>query len=162
MALYTNGSPGPASPATPPTPVKDISGRKLAKRLHKGMSPTFAALLAHDLEAGKVVLHRLTRSQARALTGASLGYVATVARLTPEERQQVQRGHLSLASLHNKPKSDSFKTFANATKEVEAELGHADITVGDFVDRVFAKLGDGVLAAALDRYTQPRFAFAAE
>jgi hypothetical protein len=155
MALYTNGSPGPASPATPPTPVKDISGRKLAKRLRRGMSPVFAALLAHDMETGRVRLHRLTRQQSCSVTGASWGYTSTLARATEEEVERVKRGELSLSALHNKPKSDPFKALANASNEVEAELGDESITVGDFIDRVFAKLGDGVLAAALDRLTAP-------
>jgi hypothetical protein len=159
-----NGSPPPASPAFPSAaPVRDVVGKKLARRLRKGLSPAHRALLAHDLETGECWLHGLTRRQACALTGASLGYATTLAKASAEEIERVKRGALALSQLHNKPKSDAFKAFTRATKEVEAEFGDADdIAVGEFVDRVFAKLGDGVLAAAFDRYTAPRFSFAAE
>jgi hypothetical protein len=152
-----DGQPTPASPAEPPSPlIRTIDGRKLARRLHKGLSPTHAALLAHELETGTCRLHRLSRRQACSFTGASWGYVATLARASEEEIERVEKGTLALSELHNTRKSDPFKALANAMNEVEAELDDDEsITVGEFIDRVFAKLGDGVLAAAFDRLTAP-------
>ena len=42
---------------------KTIVGRRLSRRL-KDIPPDFRALLAHELVAGDVVLHRLTQAQA--------------------------------------------------------------------------------------------------
>jgi hypothetical protein len=61
----------------------------------------------------------MTAKQARALSRASLGYAATVANLTPDERERVERGAISLAKLHRQPRS----------------LGDAEL------DRVIARVG---------------------
>jgi hypothetical protein len=121
--------------ARPPAPTKTISGHKLS-RCH--MSPARRALLAVDIAAGKVVVDDLTRAQARALTGASVGYVHTAAELTPAQREQVECGLLSLSAIHNGSPTDAA------------------------IDRFVAKAGANRVMAALDRYTQPRFAFVAE
>lgn len=131
-------SPPPNPSATSASPVRDISGRKLRARLRKGLNPTHRALLAHELETGTVRLYPLPRRQACMLTGASVGYVATLSRLTSLDRELVKRGLLSLSALHNKPPTD------------------ADI------DRLVAKLGADRIMAALDRWTRPQFRFAAE
>jgi hypothetical protein len=111
--------------------VKEISGRSLARRLKKGLGPTHSALLCFAMEHGEVLLRDLTRRQAMALTRASAGYVATVGRLTPQERDLLALGKLSLSAVHNRPPTD------------------AD------VDRVVAKLGAERARAALARLTKP-------
>jgi hypothetical protein len=120
-----------------PSEVKDINGRKLSRRLKKGLSPAFRALLAHDLETGAVRLHDLTRRQACRLMQVSAGYVATVARTDPENRKKIESGQLPLAVLHKAP--------------TDRQL-----------DRLIARIGPDRFMAALDRYTRPQFAFAAE
>lgn len=153
MTLYNSSAAGPTTGNTP-IPVRDINGGKLAKRLRKGLSPTHRALLANDLQTGAVYVHHLTRRQALALTWASVGYVNTVAKLSPEQREQVASGKIPLSVFHNRPKTSAFAALARAANEVEVELGDEDISVGDFVDRVLAKIGDSLLAA-LDRLTVP-------
>jgi len=87
--------------SVPATPIRDVVGRKLARRLKAGLNPTHRALLALDLECGALWLHHLSRAQARALTKAAGGYVATLRRATPEQREAVKRGELALSTLHN-------------------------------------------------------------
>ena len=113
------------------SPSRDLNGHKLSRRVQRGLSPTFRALLAYQLESGGVCVHHLTRKQALALARASSGYVSTVARLSPQERDQLGKGILSLSALHNRPPTD------------------AD------VDRIVTKLGPTRVMAALDRLTRP-------
>jgi hypothetical protein len=130
--VYTNGQ-APAGKA-----VKDINGRKLSRRLKRGLiSPTFRALLARDLETGAVRLHNLTRRQACRIMQVSVGYVTTVARTDPENRKKLEVGQVSLAALHTTP--------------TDRQL-----------DRLNARVGADRVMAALDRYTRPQFKFAAE
>lgn len=128
--VHTNGQ-APVTKAS-----RNINGRKLSRRLKKGLSPAFRALLAHELETG-AVLHDLTRRQACKLLQVSPSYVATLAKIDPEQRAMIARGQLSLSAIHNK-------------------LTDTDI------DRIVAKLGAERIMAAIDRYTQPQFKFAAE
>jgi hypothetical protein len=109
-----------------------ISGRKLSRR-RKGFSASLRALLALDIEAGKVRVVNHTRKQARALTGASVGYTNTAAKLPPDQRQKVERGQVSLAAFHNKRQP-------------------SDAALIDYIEKVGA---DRVLAA-LDKYTEPQ------
>jgi hypothetical protein len=118
--------------------VKEIVGRKLAGRIRR-LSPTFRALLAHEMESGRVIVHALSRKQAVQLTGASVGYVNTIHRLSDEQRELLKRGALSLSKLHSSHKSLT-----------DAEIDHLVI-----------KLGPERIMRALDRYTQPQ-RFAAE
>jgi hypothetical protein len=127
----------PVPTTSDPTPVKDINGRKLSRRLKKGLSPTFRALLAHDLETGAAQLHDLTRRQACQLMQVSAGYVTTVAKTNPEDRKKIESGQIPLAALHTTP--------------TDRQL-----------DRLIARIGPDRFMAALDRYTRPKFAFAAE
>jgi hypothetical protein len=122
-------------------PVKDVNLHKLNRRKRRGLSPTHAALLAHELETGMVWLHHLPRRQACLLTGASIGYVTTIANATPEERAAIKRGELALGKLHNKPKQP---------------LADAEI------DRLVETIGADRILAAIDRWTAPQFQFAAE
>jgi hypothetical protein len=117
--------------STGTAPVKDVSGRQLARRLKRGLSAAFRALLAHEMQAGAVCIHHLSRRQAVALTSASWGYVSTIAKMTPDEREQLGDGRLSLSAVHNRAPTD------------------AD------VDRIVAKLGAERVLAALDRATAP-------
>jgi hypothetical protein len=71
----------PSSSTTSPRP---INGYRLAARLKRGLSPTFRALLALDLEAGTVEVRNLTRKQALLPTQASGGYVSTLRRASAE------------------------------------------------------------------------------
>jgi hypothetical protein len=77
---------------------KILPGRALDGRSW-GKDPTAAALMAHDLVTGAVVLFRLTQSQALALTGATQRYVWVVNELTATERAGVEAGYLSLSAL---------------------------------------------------------------
>src|SRR5262245_16305710 len=88
----------------PVAATRELNGRKLSRRL-KRLTASHRALLALELEIGNARLVCPTRAQARALTGASLGYVITARRLTPAERQLVERGVTSLNSFHNRPPS---------------------------------------------------------
>jgi len=81
--------------AHPPS-VKEISGRRLARRIKHGISPTHKALLAYAMEHREVLLHELTRRQSMALTRASAGYIATVTRLTAECRPSALVGQNEL------------------------------------------------------------------
>jgi hypothetical protein len=107
-----------------------ISGRWFSRH-RKDFSPTELALLAHDIEMGKKMWADHTRAQALALTKASAGYTASVAKLTPGERKQVEQGQLLLSKLHNKQMSDTA------------------------LDRFIARVGADRVMAAIDRYTQP-------
>jgi hypothetical protein len=125
----------PGSAPTSHVAAKAIEGRKLSR---KPISPSHRALLAVDLMNGTVQVSRLTGPQARALTGASVGYVGTASRLNPEEREQVERGKLTLSAFHNN------KTVSDAR-----------------IDRFIAKAGAENVMRGLDRWTQPQL-FAAE
>ena len=113
------------------TSVRDIDGHRLSRRLQRGLSATFRALIAYELESGGAKLHHLTRKQSVTLVGANSGYVGTVSRLTPHEREQVANGILSLAAIHNQPPTD------------------VDI------DRIVTRIGLDRVMAALDRLTRP-------
>jgi hypothetical protein len=121
-----------------PSVVKDINGRRLQRRLRKGLSPVHRALLAIELESGGACLHHLSRRQAKRLTGANQRHVTSLRQASAEQREQVKRGQLALSSLPNKPPSDAS------------------------LDRLVVKAGADRVMAALDRYTRPQFAFAAE
>jgi hypothetical protein len=115
-----------------PTPaVHHIVGKKLARRVRKGLSATHRALLAYELEIGASAVQGFPRREACRLTGASLGYVATLAKATAAEVEAVKKGKLSLSALHNKPPTDA---------QVDATI----IKLG--IERVFA---------AIDRLTAP-------
>src|SRR5262245_57754020 len=87
------------------TPGENISGRWFARH-RKHLTPTDLARLALGTVEGGKVWSDLTRAQARALTGASAGYLNTLARCSSEQRNQVALGRLSLSALHNAPPSD--------------------------------------------------------
>ena len=126
------------------SPVKTIDGRSLAKRL-KGTTADFRALLAHEMTAGDAALRRLSQPQAAALAGISRSYVSTVSRASPEQREDVKHGRLSISAIHN----------GGRHEPVDAKL-----------DRLIARYGaDAVMAAAdraLDRLTMPPQRLAAE
>jgi hypothetical protein len=134
-STFYDAMPGAASPATPSAPpTHDIVGKKLARRLRKGLSPTFAALLAREFETGESRLRApLTRRQACLLTEASWGYVSALARATPEEIEAIKRGTLSLAALHRRKREPT-----------DAQVDATIIKLG--IERVFD---------ALDRLTKP-------
>jgi len=126
-------------PGSAPTSIlaaRKIEGRKLSRR-RKRISPSHKALLALDLMSGTVSVSRFTGAQARVLAGASYGYVATAAKLTPEQRRLVECG-LSLSAFHNRHQP-------------------TDAALDDYI----IKVGADRVMEALDRYTQPQL-FAAE
>jgi hypothetical protein len=96
-------------------------------------NPAWLALLTVDIAAGRMPVSDLTRAQARKLTGASVGYTATAARLTPEERKKVNDGVATFAEFHNRPR----------------QITDADL------DRFVIRVGAGRVMAALDRHTSP-------
>jgi hypothetical protein len=112
---------------------KTIVGRRLARRL-RSISPDYRALLAHELVAGDVVVHRLSQTQAAALVRVSQPYVSAVSRASPEEREQIKRHRLSLSALHNKRRKPS----------------------DDKLDRFIRRYGADRIMAALDRMTAPQ------
>jgi len=116
--------------ATPDRPARTLTGRRL-NRLLKGASPRDRALIANDLARGTVQLRQPTYAQAAALARVSTGYVATVGRLTAEERLQLARGFLSLPCLHHRRRSDRA------------------------LDRVAERYGVAALWRALERATAP-------
>jgi hypothetical protein len=107
-----------------------MSGQRLS-RLIKRASAKDRALIATDLAQGVVHVLRPTYAQAAALAHVSASYVATVGRLSPEERVHLARGLLSLPRLHNRRRSD-------------AEL-----------DRLVVQYGAEAFLRALDRATAP-------
>jgi hypothetical protein len=130
VLLHQNTPPPRGAQAT----AKKISGRKLSR---KRISPIHLALLAADLVKGEVEISNLTPTQASGLTGASVGYVHTASKLTPEEREDVKRGRASLSQFHNREPSDAR------------------------LDRIVRKYPQRIMQA-LDRYTQPPLPLAAE
>lgn len=132
--LYSPVIPPNTTVTSTPSPVRDINGRKLSGAI-ANISP-----VQRTFQTGALCLHHLTRRQALALTGASTGYLSTVVRLTPEEREQVRRGKLALAVFH----------------KCRREMSAVEL------DRLVAQLGAERVMAALDRFTRPQFKFAAE
>jgi hypothetical protein len=102
-----------ASIAAAPTQVqvrpKQITGHDLNRWVAKAGATT-RAFVADDLRAGRLNVTEYTARQSRALARASFGYTNTVAKLTADERERVERGSLTLAELHRKhrrPLSDT-------------------------------------------------------
>lgn len=87
-------------------PVKHVRGRTLARRL-RGMTPAEKALAAYEATTGGVVIQELSRRQAARLFGASYGYVAAVGDLTPNERDHLRNGAVSLLSEAHRRRSRS-------------------------------------------------------
>jgi hypothetical protein len=131
ISNLVNTSPRPTD-VTPDRPVRTMTGRRLNK-LIKWASATDRALLACRFAQGVVQILRPAYRQAAALTRVSASYVATVGRLTQEERLQLACGLLSLPRLHHRRQNPS-----------DAEL-----------DRVVERYGAEALWRALDRATAP-------
>src|SRR5262245_52326230 len=107
MTLNDTDRHGSQAPFVIHREVKNINGRRLRRR-RKGLNPTHRALLAYELEVGGASIHDLTRRDACRLTGASVTYVATLCRISDEERERIQRGQLTLSTFQNKPPSDAY------------------------------------------------------
>src|SRR5262245_21854551 len=69
------------------TRVKLVNGRILEWRRTK-LSASHRALLAYRLQTGEVQIKPM-RKQALAITGASVGYVSTVARASAHDRERI-------------------------------------------------------------------------
>jgi hypothetical protein len=116
-----------------------LTGRTL-DRLCLKATPSERALLAANLMADRVQLVRLTARQASRLTGANIRYLAVARHLSDDQRERIIKGKLSLSAIVNAPRIPS-----------DAEL-----------DKLFALVGGERMLAALDRFTAPKFVFAAE
>ena len=79
-------------------PVQVLSGRELDREIRTA-TPTKRALLAADVEAGRLLVERPTARQARLITGASPCYLYAARRLSPLE--SVRRDHVGLHSFLN-------------------------------------------------------------
>ena len=118
-------------------PTETVQGTDL-KRIARAASPSKGALLAADLEAGRIVVERPTPRQARALTGASVSYQYVARKLSPMDRSAVRFGRLVLSKLARQ----------------QRELTDAKL------DRLVARIGAEGIMAALDRVTSPQRAAA--
>ena len=76
--------------------VQVLSGREL-DRVVRASTPTKRALLAADIEAGRVAVERHTARQARLLARASSPYANAARKLSPTERAACRIGGLKLA-----------------------------------------------------------------
>ncbi len=117
---------------TPPRETVKITGRKLAARASRAR-PAQRALLAHDLETGRIELIQPTRRQALALTGASGGYLNAVSCLSNDDQARLRNGYVTLSRLHRNV---------------------AERTIESFVKRV----GVARVFNVIDRLTQPAVA----
>ena len=106
----------------------------IIKRIARAASPAERALLAADLEDGRVIIERPTSWQARTLTGASAPYHNAVRKLSPVERNALRTGALKLSQLLRQRWEPS-----------DAKL-----------DRLIARYGANRVMAALDRVTAPQ------
>lgn len=114
--------------------ARKIAGRRLDELLNSGrLTPAFTALLAVDMECGEIDVSHFTPEQARGMTGASAGYVATARKLTPERCEQVKRGQVTVSSLHN-------------TRRTPTDAA---------IDRYIARVGADRVWKVLERCMQP-------
>src|SRR5215469_13904268 len=134
--------------STDVTPGHPVRTRRLNK-LIKWASATACALLACRLAQGVVQILRPTYRQAAALTCVSASYVATVGRLTQEERLQLACGLLSLPRLHNRRQNPLDAELDRVVERYGAEA------LWRALDRVVERYGAEAVWRALDRYTQP-------
>jgi hypothetical protein len=82
-------------------PLCNVTGRDL-DIVRRKSSPTTQALKAADLVLGDLSTSHLLPYQARFMTGASLGYLATALDLTAEQRDQILLGQLTLSEVHRR------------------------------------------------------------
>lgn len=118
--------------SVPSEVVQVLSGRDL-DCVVQASTPTKRALLAADIEAGRVIIERPTARQARVLARANFPYASAARRLSPMERVAARIGRLNLAAKarERRPISD-------------AKL-----------DKLISEIGDERMMAALDRLTAP-------
>jgi hypothetical protein len=136
MSLYTKGPPGPSSPAIPPV---ILTGRFLA---HAKLSKAERAFLGVDVLSGKAQPVRFTHKQVATLVGVSIPTLVAAKHVVidqPHLRPEIEAGRASLSKVRS---------------------GHP-VTDRE-VDRFITRAGADAVLAGLDRYTAPRFAFAAE
>lgn len=121
------------SPFSSPS-IEILQGRAL-KRLVRAANATERALLAADLEAGRVIVERPTAPQARALAGAGSACFYTARWLSPMDRNAVRGGRLKLSEVRRRREPSDAK-----------------------LDRLIARYGANRVMAALDRITRPAVA----
>ena len=121
------------SKSSGPSEVNQVSSGRDLDRMVRAANPTKRALLAADIEAGRVIIEKLTARQARILARANSPYANAARKLSPTERVACRIGRLNLAekARERRPISD-------------AKL-----------DKLIRKIGAGRMMAALDRYTSP-------
>jgi hypothetical protein len=118
--------------------IQVLTGRDLDREV-QAADPARRALLAADIEAGRVIVERPTARQARQLTQASSFYQYAARRLSPLERTAARIGRLNLATKarERQPVSDGK------------------------VDKLIKEIGADRFMTTLDRLTRPT-AIAAE
>jgi hypothetical protein len=109
-----------------------VSGRQL-KHVLRRASPAQKAKMAADMIAGHLVPERLTRAQAKALSGGSQTYIHVACRLSPMERQQVNCGVLTLSDVARRSR----------------------VPTNRQIDELVHKVGAQRFYDALDRITKP-------
>jgi hypothetical protein len=121
------------SKSSGPSEVNQVSSGRDLDRMVRAANPTKRALLAADIEAGRVIIEKPTARQARVLARANIPYANAARKLSPTERAACRIGRLNLAekARERRPISD-------------AKL-----------DKLIGKIGAGRMMAALDRYTSP-------
>jgi hypothetical protein len=123
-----------------------------ANLLREFKTATWRAFLALDLASDG-----LTLAQACAVAGASIGYVATLRRLTTYERNAVREGRVSLGSFHTR------KPFAVKPEHGKHFDGDVPTPSDDEVERIVLRLGPMRVLNAVDKLTAPdMFSVAAE
>jgi hypothetical protein len=119
--------------SAPTKPSSDVIHARNLKRL----STTDRALATLDLATGAKTASDLTRTQAAEFAGVPASYVATAARATEAERDQMRRGTLTISELHHRKRAA--KTLTDSE-----------------IDRIVGQVGAQQLLAWLDRATAPR------
>jgi hypothetical protein len=97
-----------------PAPECKLSGRELDRQLDRkvrGSNATQRALLANDLQTGRVVVDRLTARQARLLTGCSFGYQNAVAHLSAFQMAWLRSGRTTMAEVVKRPSEAAIERF---------------------------------------------------
>src|SRR5205823_4064674 len=104
--------------------------------------PTRLAMLAAEIQQ----IYDPTSAQKRALTGAA-------ERLTPEQRQAVQAGLLSLSAIHNAGRRDK-----SGDRKLAGLIARRGELIDQEIDAFIAEVGADAVLAGLDRATPPQIA----
>jgi hypothetical protein len=151
QSTYTyNGPSAPASPATPATPVPSIKGQTISKTT-KAWSKADRARLAAEWVTGRRTVQPTVRLAATVFT-------ISEPLIREEVKEMAYQRWLDLKAACPTTGTNGNGTEPNGT----GSLAEPPINADAEVDRVIRKYGADVIMRGLDRYTSPRFAFAAE